>query len=155
MTRRTLGCRGNTVEAIWSRNSSNTVRRPGIWTEFPLPSVGSPSTGIHNLRPEQELHKHTEHPRDHDQFPSARTHPQEQGLLLSLDAPQHVIREHDKACQRRDLVAVPTLPRADCDGFCCAVISETKPDKSDGDVQEVVAKTAQNGCVASLASDGW
>lgn len=56
---------------VRSRNSSNTVRPRGIWTEFPLPSVGSPSTGIHNLRPEQNLHKHTEHPRDHDQFPSA------------------------------------------------------------------------------------
>ena len=43
----------------------------GVWTEFPLPSVGSPSTGIDNLRPEQELNKHSEHPRDHDQLPSA------------------------------------------------------------------------------------
>jgi hypothetical protein len=37
----------------------------------PLPSVGSPIAGIHNLRPEQELHKHAEHPGDYDQFPSA------------------------------------------------------------------------------------
>ena len=56
--------------AVGSRNSSNTVITP--WNmEFPLPSVSSSSTGIHNLRPEQELHKHTEHPRDHDQLPSA------------------------------------------------------------------------------------
>ena len=54
-----------------SRNSSNTVIPRGIWTEFPSPSVASPSTGIHNLSPEQKLHKHTEHPRDHDQLPSA------------------------------------------------------------------------------------
>jgi hypothetical protein len=40
----------------------------------PLPSVGSPIAGIHNLRPEQELHKHAEHPEDYDQFPSALTH---------------------------------------------------------------------------------
>jgi hypothetical protein len=56
---------------VRSINSSNTVIPRGIWTEFPLPSVSSSSTGIHNLRPEQELHKHTEHPRDHDQLPSA------------------------------------------------------------------------------------
>ena len=36
--------------------------------------MGSPIAGIHNLRPEQELEKRAEHPRDHDQFPSARTH---------------------------------------------------------------------------------
>lgn len=57
--------------AVGSRNSSNTVIPRGIWTEFPLLSVSSSSTGIHNLRPEQELRKHTEHPRDHDQLPSA------------------------------------------------------------------------------------
>ena len=56
---------------IGSRNSSNTVIPRGILTEFPLPSVSSASTWIHNLRPEQELHKHTEHPRDHDQLRSA------------------------------------------------------------------------------------
>jgi hypothetical protein len=56
---------------VRSRNSSNTLIPRGIWTEFPLHSVGSPSTGIHNLSPEQELHKHTEHPRDHDHLPSA------------------------------------------------------------------------------------
>jgi len=44
---------------VRSRNSSNTEIPRGIWTEFPLPSVGSPSTGIHNLRPEEELDKHT------------------------------------------------------------------------------------------------
>jgi hypothetical protein len=40
-------------------------------TEFTLPSVGSPNTGIHKLGPEQKLHKHTERPGDHDQLPSA------------------------------------------------------------------------------------
>ena len=90
--------------------------------------MGSPIAGIHNLRPEQELEKHTEHPRDHDQFPSARTHPQEHRLLLSLDSPQHVIREHDKTHQRRDLITVPTMAFADCGCFFCRpVISEVKP----------------------------
>ena len=87
--------------------------------------MGSPIAGIHNLRPEQELHKHAEHPGDHDQFPSARTHPQEHSVLLSRDSPQHVIRAHDKAHQRRDLVAVAAMPWADRDLLAgCAVISE-------------------------------
>ena len=52
---------------------SRTVKRLVEYCnrEFPLPSVGSPSTGIHNLGPEQKLHKHTERPGDHDQLPSA------------------------------------------------------------------------------------
>src|SRR5260370_41352836 len=69
--RHQLGVLRRSVKRVRSRNSSNTVIPRGVWTEFPLPSVGSPSTGIHNLRPEQALHKHTEHPRDHDQLPSA------------------------------------------------------------------------------------
>jgi hypothetical protein len=60
---------------------------------------------------------------------------------VSLHAPQHVIREYDKAHQRRDLVTVPAMPLADCDFFfCCAVITERKPDKSDGDIQDVVTQ---------------
>jgi hypothetical protein len=58
----------------------------------------------------------------------ARTHPQEHTLLLSLDSPQHVIREHDKTHQRRDLITVPTMAFADCGCFFCRpVISEVKP----------------------------
>ena len=103
--------------------------------------MGSPIAGIHNLRPEQELEKHTEHPRDHDQFPSARTHPQEHRLRLSLDSPQHVIREHNKTHQRRDLVNVPTMAFADGGCFFCrAVIREVKSDQSDRYVQDVVAQ---------------
>src|SRR5260370_26925702 len=130
----------NPPDPVRSRNSSNTVIPRGVWTEFPLPSVGSPSTGTHNLRPEQELHKHSEHPRDHDQLPSARSQPQHI-LPWCLDSPQYVIREHDKAHQRRDLVTVPTIPWTDRDCFfCCTIISERKPDKSNNDVQDVVAQ---------------
>src|SRR5215472_14201082 len=40
-----------------------------------------------------------------------------------------------------DLVTVPAMSLADCDCFfCCAVITERKPDKSDGDIQDVVAQ---------------
>ena len=103
--------------------------------------MGSPIAGIHNLRPERELQKHTEYPRDHDQFPSARTHPEPYRLPGSLDSPQHVIRENDKAHQRRELVTIPTMPLADRDFFFrCAVIGEREPDESHGYVQDVVAQ---------------
>ena len=60
-------------------------------------------------------------------------------VRLSFHAPQHVIREYNKAHQRRDLITAMSL--ADCDCFFgCAVISERKPDKSDGDIQDVVAQ---------------
>jgi hypothetical protein len=58
-----------------SRNSSNTVIPRGIWTEFAITLGGFAEYRIHNLRPEQKLHKHTERPGDHDQLPSACTHP--------------------------------------------------------------------------------
>src|SRR5262249_57421335 len=48
---------------------------------------------------------------------------------------QQVIREHDKAHQRRDLVTVPDMSLADYECFfCCAVISEREPDKSDSEM---------------------
>ena len=51
---------------------------------------------------------------------------------------------YDKAHQRRDLVTVPDMSLADCDCFfCCAVIPEGKPDKSDGDIHDVVAQDYQ------------
>src|SRR5215471_10163928 len=93
----------------------------------------------YNLRPEQKLQDHTEYPRHEDQFPSARTHPSPERLPRSLESPQHVIREKEKASQRRQLVTIPTMLWADRD-FGCAVICERQPDKSDGDIQEVVAQ---------------
>ena len=63
----------------------------------------------YNLRPEQKLQNHTEYPKHEDQFPSARTHPEPYRLPGSLDSPQHVIRENDKAQQRRELVTIPTM----------------------------------------------
>src|SRR5262249_27440306 len=69
----------------------------------------------YNLRPEQKLQNHTEYPKHNDQFPSARTHPEPYRLPGSLDSAQHVIRENDKAHQRREMVTVPTMPLADRD----------------------------------------
>ena len=95
----------------------------------------------YNLRPEQKLQNHTEYPKHDDQFPSARTHPEPYRLPGSLDSPQHVIRENDKAHQRRDLVTIRTMPLADRDFFFrCAVIGEREPDESHGYVQDVVAQ---------------
>src|SRR5215813_5060701 len=59
-----------------------------------------------NLRPEQKLQDHTEYPRHEDQFPSARTHPSPDRLPRSLESPQHVIHEKEKASQRRQLVTI-------------------------------------------------
>src|SRR5262249_35568016 len=102
---------------------------------------GSAITGIHSLRPNQQLHNHTEHAKHDDRFQSARTQPQKHHLLLSFHAPQHVIREYDKAHHRADLVTLSAMSLADCDGFFYrAVITERKPDKSDGDIQDVVAQ---------------
>src|SRR5215813_8002338 len=97
-----------------------------------------------NLRPEQKLQDHTEYPRHEDQFPSARTHPSPDRLPRSLESPQHVIREKEKASQRRQLVTIPAMLLADRD-FGCAVVSERKPDESDGQVQNVWPMTAHNG----------
>jgi hypothetical protein len=54
--------------------------------------------------------------------------------------------QHDKAHQRRDLVSVSAMSFVDCDCFfCCVVISEREPDKSDGDYRMLWPKTTQNG----------
>ena len=94
----------------------------------------------YNLRPEQKLQNHTEYPKHDDQFPSAQTHPEPYRLPGSLDSPQHVIRENDKAHHRRELVTVPTMPLADRDFSFRCVISETEPDESHGYVQDGVAQ---------------
>ena len=93
----------------------------------------------YNLRPEQKLQNQTEYPKHEDQFPSARTHPEPYRRPGSLDSPQHVIRENDKAHQRRQLVTVPTMPLTDRDFFFrYAAISEREPDESHDYVQDVV-----------------
>src|SRR5215470_16577013 len=99
------------VVGVRSKNSSSTLTARWNMDSIPepLPSAGSAITGIHNLRPKQKLHNHTEQAKHDDRFPSARTHPQEHGLLLSFHVPQHVVREYDKAHQRRDLVTIPAM----------------------------------------------
>ena len=82
----------NDGSPVWSKNSSNVVTLLRA-----LPSVGSPITEIHSVRPEQKLQNDTEYPKHEDHFPSARSHPQEDRLLWSLDPPQHVIHQHGKA----------------------------------------------------------
>ena len=95
----------------------------------------------YNLRPEQKLQSHTEYPKHEDQFPSARTHPEPYRRPGSLDSPQHVTRENDKAHQRGELVTIRTMPLADRDFFFrCAVIGEREPDESHDYVQDVVAQ---------------
>src|SRR5215470_9826167 len=100
----------------------------------------------YNLRPEQKLQNHTEYPKHEDQFPSARTHPEPYRRPGSLDSPQHVIRENDKAHQRRQLVTVPTMPLTDRDfSFRYAVISEREPDEPTIMYRMLCPKTAHNG----------
>src|SRR5215467_3996136 len=140
-----FGANASTKEVpVWSRNSSNTV--PARWnmgctpeSHYPprvrrltgstildqnrscIITLSMPNTMIVSHRPEL-THKNMV-----SCCPSMR--------LSALSA------EHDKAHQRRDLVTVPAMSLADCDCFFgCAVISERKPDKSDGDIQDVVAQ---------------
>ena len=95
----------------------------------------------YNLRPEQKLQNHAEYPKHEDQFPSARIHGEPYRIPRSLDSRQHVIREYDKAHQRRELVTVATMSLADRGFFFrCAVISERKPDEPHDYVQDVVAQ---------------
>jgi hypothetical protein len=69
---------------------------------------------------------------------------------VSLDSRQHVIREHGKANQRRDLVTVTAIPLADCDWFfCCArVVKVLELTETTGD-----GPTAPNGFWKTLRTN--
>src|SRR5262249_16412662 len=88
-----------------------------------------------------------EYPKHDDQFPPARTHPEPYRLPGSLDSPQHVIRENNKAHQRRQLVTIyPPCPWRIVTSSS-AVLSSAKESQTNPTVmyRMLWPKTTQNG----------